>query len=301
MRVVSLLPSATEMVCALGLGDDLVGVTHECDHPEAMRSLPRVTRSAVPSNAPAAVVDAEVAARSASGTPLFEMFEEQIRALSPDLILTQALCDVCAVVESDVRALASRLKPTPAIVTCSASSLDGVFEDVTRVGDALGAADEAATLVRESRARLTAVHATLKAARAPRPRVAVIEWCDPVYAAGQWMPEMLHRAGGVDVLAAAGAHSVKVTVDDVHRADPDVIVIAPCGYDLERSVSEGAALLALPEWQWPNERRVGAIDANAYASRPGPRLVDGVEILARIFNASLFTPLDPRTARALTA
>jgi iron complex transport system substrate-binding protein len=301
MRVVSLLPGATEMVATLGRIGSLVGVTHECDHPAEVRSLPRVTRSAVASTATAAVVDAEVSALSASGTPLFEMFEDEIRALRPDLILTQALCDVCAVVETDVRALASRLVPAPAIVTCSASSLDGVFDDVVRVGSALGVVDAASVFVREARARLLTVHETLKAARAPRPRVAVIEWGAPVYAAGHWMPEMVRRAGVVDVLATAGAHSVRVAAGDVERADPEVIVIAPCGYDLARSVAEATTLLARAEWRWASERRVVAIDANAYASRPGPRLVDGVEILARLFHEPLFTPLDPRSAQVLTA
>ncbi len=289
------------MVAALGRIESLVGVTHECDHPAAVRALPRVTRSAVASAAAAAVVDAEVAALSAAGTPLFEMFEDEIRALRPQVILTQALCDVCAVVESDVRALAARLDPAPEIVTCSASSLDGVFDDLMRVGTALGAADTAEGFVRDARARLLGVHETLKAARAPRPRVAVLEWTDPVYAAGHWMPEMVRRAGGVDVLAAPGAHSVRVTPEIVRQADPEVIVVAPCGYDLDRSVAEAEALLARPDWQWARRRRVVAIDANAYASRPGPRLVDGVEILARCFNGALFSPLDPRAARVLRA
>jgi iron complex transport system substrate-binding protein len=214
---------------------------------------------------------------------------------------TQALCDVCAVVETDVRALATRLVPVPAIVTCSANSLDGVFDDVVRVGSALGVTHAASAFVREARARLLTVHETLKAARAPRPRVAVIEWGAPVYAAGHWMPEMVRRAGGVDVLATAGAHSVRVAAGDVERADPEVIVIAPCGYDLSRSVAEATSLLARAEWRWASERRVVAIDANAYASRPGPRLVDGVEILARLFHEPLFTPLDPRSAQVLTA
>ena len=282
MRVVSLLPGATEMVAALGRLETLVGVTHECDHPAEVRSRTRVTRRA-------------------EGVPLFEMLEEDIRALRPDLILTQALCEVCAVVESDVRALAARMEPVPTVVTCSASSLDGVFEDILRVGAALGVPETADALVSGARTRLLAVHETLKAARAPRPRVAVIEWSDPTYTAGHWMPEMVRRAGGVDVLATPGAHSVKITAEQVRAADPDVLVIAPCGYDLARAVEEAATLLAREEWGWARDRRVYAIDANAYTSRPGPRLVDGVEILARCFNEALFSALDPQTAVRIRA
>jgi iron complex transport system substrate-binding protein len=301
MRVISLLPGATEMVAVLGRVESLVGVTHECDHPVEVRSLTRVTRSVVHAAAPAGVVDAQVASLSAAGTPLFEMFEQEIRALRPELILTQALCEVCAVVESDVRALAAQMAPVPAVVTCSASSLDGVFDDLVRVGAALGATDAAAAFVSGARARLLTVHETLKTARAPRPRVAVIEWSDPIYAAGHWMPEMVRRAGGVDVLAMPGSHSVKVAAEQVQKANPEVIVIAPCGYDLARSAEDATALLARDEWSWARGRRVYAIDANAYASRPGPRLVDGVEILARCFNEALFTPVDPRAARRISA
>jgi iron complex transport system substrate-binding protein len=301
MRVISLLPSATEMVAALGALESLVGVTHECDHPAVVRSRVRVTSTAVDVAAAPGAVDAQVRALTHAGAPLFTLLENRIRDLRPDLILTQALCEVCAVMEGDVRALAARLAPVPAVVTLSATSLDGVFEDVGRVGAALGIADEAEEWVLGARARLRTVHETLKAARAPRPRVAVVEWGDPLYVAGHWMPEMVKRAGGVDVVATAGAHSVTVTLEQLRAADPDVILIAPCGYDLPRAVADGERLLALPDWQWARTRRIFAIDANAFASRPGPRLVDGIEILARLFNPTLFSPVDPTFAQPLTA
>ncbi len=299
MRVVSLLPSATEIVAALGGMEHLVGVTHACDHPPMVDSRVRVTRTAVKADAAPAVVDAQVRDITQRGEPLYTLLEDRIRALHPDVMLTQALCEVCAVMETDVRALAARLSPVPRVIALSATSLDGVLEDIARVGEALGLADEAEELLTGSRARLRTVHETLKAAKAPRPRVAVIEWGEPIYAAGHWMPEMVHKAGGVDVLAKPGEHSVVVTLDAVRAADPEVIVIAPCGYDLPRSVEEGERLLALDEWAWARERRVFAIDANAFASRPGPRLVDGVEVLARLFNPSLFTPVDAAFARPL--
>ncbi|MEX2182368.1 MAG: ABC transporter substrate-binding protein [Gemmatimonadaceae bacterium] len=300
-RVVSLLPAATEIVAALGAADRLVGVTHECDHPPEVTSLPRVTTSAVDARADAADVDAAVRTLAGSGGALFRLLEERIRELAPDLILTQALCEVCAVMEGDVRALAARLSPSPRVITLAATSLDSVLEDIIVVGAALDAADEAEEVVAGARARMRRVHGTLKAAHAPRPRVAVIEWTAPPYAAGHWVPEMVRRAGGVDVLAAPGAHSVAVTADAVAAADPEVVVLAPCGYGLARAVAEGAQLLARPEWVWARERRVWAIDANAFTSRPGPRLVHGVELLARCFHPTLFSTADRRAVQPLTA
>lgn len=300
MRVISLLPSATEIIAALGGFEHLVGVTHCCDHPAAVGSRVRVTRTAIDADAAPGAVDAQVRAIAAEGAPLYTLHEDRIRDLRPDLILTQALCEVCAVMETDVRAVAVRLDPVPRVLTLSATSLDGVLDDITAVGAAMGLADEAAEFVTGARARMRAVHETLKAAQAPRPRVAVVEWGDPLYAAGHWVPEMVRRAGGVDVLAQPGEHSVVVTLDAVRDADPEVILVAPCGYDLARSVEEGERLLARDDWAWARGRRVFALDANAFASRPGPRLVDGIEVMARLFNPSLFTPVDAAFARALT-
>ncbi len=300
MRVISLLPSATEIVAALGGMEHLVGVTHACDHPPLVASRVRVTGTAIDDTAAPGVVDAQVHAIASQGAPLYALYEDRIRALNPDLIITQALCAVCAVMESDVRAVAARLAPVPRVITLSATSLDGVLEDIRLVGEAMALADEAAEVLAGARARLRLLHETLQAATAPRPRVAVIEWGDPLYAAGHWVPEMVRRAGGVDVGAKPGEHSVVVTMDAVRAADPEVILIAPCGYDLAHSAVEGDRLLARPEWAWARERRVFALDANAFVSRPGPRLVDGVELFARLFNPTLFSPVEPAFARALT-
>lgn len=301
MRVVSLLPSATEIVATLGAMEHLVGVTHACDHPPMVASRARVTTTAVDASAAPAVIDAQVRDITARGEPLYTLLEDRIRALHPDLLLTQALCEVCAVMETDVRALAARLSPQPRVITLSATSFDGVLADITRVGEALGLADEAEEFVAGARVRIRAMHDTLKAAKAPRPRVAVIEWGEPIYAAGHWVPEMVKRAGGVDVLAKPGEHSVIVTLDAVRDADPEVILIAPCGYDLPAAIAEGERLLALPEWAWAlaGGRQVFAVDANAFASRPGPRLVDGIEVFARCFNPQLFSPLDASFATRL--
>ncbi len=300
MRVVSLLPSATEIVAALGGMEHLVGVSHACDHPPQVDSRVRVTRTAVDADADPGAVDAQVRAIHAAGAPLYTLHEERIRALRPDLILTQALCEVCAVMETDVRALAARLSPPPRVVPLSATSFDGVLDDIVAVGRAIGLVDEATEFVVGARARIRHVQVRLAAAGAPRPRVAVIEWSDPLFAAGHWVPEMVERAGGVDALAQPGTHSVVVTPEAVRAAEPDVVLVAPCGYDLARAVADGERLLARGEWAWARARRVFALDANALASRPGPRLVDGVEVLAQLLHPTLFPPVDPAFARALT-
>jgi iron complex transport system substrate-binding protein len=300
MRVVSLLPSATEIVAALGGLEHLVGITHACDHPPVIASRARVTTTAVDAAASPDAVDAQVRGITERGEPLYTLLEDRIRLLHPNVMLTQALCEVCAVMETDVRALAATITPPPRVITLSATSLDGVLEDIRTVGAALGLESEADELLAGAHARMRTVHETLKTARAPRPRVAVIEWGDPLYAAGHWVPEMVRRAGGEDVLAEPGQHSVVVTLDTVRAAEPDVILIAPCGYDLAHSVAEGERLLARDDWAWARDRRVFAVDANAFASRPGPRLVDGIEVFARCFNPALFTPLEPDFAHPLT-
>lgn len=303
MRVVSLLPSATEIVAALGGFEDLVGVTHACDWPPMVESRVRVTRTAVDADADAGAVDAQVRSIVESGSPLYTLLDDRIRALRPDVLITQALCEVCAVMETDVRALAARLDPSPHVITLSATTLDGVFTDIATVGRALGLESEAEELVAGAHARMRTVHDTLKRARAPRPRVAVIEWGDPLYTAGHWVPEMVHRAGGIDALAEGsgetGRHSVVIAPERLRAADPDVIVFAPCGYDLARSAAEGQRLLAREDWAWVRGKRMWAVDANAFASRPGPRLVDGIEVLAGCFNPSLFPPPIAGFARAL--
>ena len=294
-RIVSLLPAATEIVAALGLDADLVGRTHECDWPPSIGHVRRVTASAVAVDDSPGRIDAAVRELSMGGEPLFTLDEAAIANTRPELILTQRLCDVCAVSEMDVRALALRLEPAPRVVTLAGSTLDGVFDDIAGVAAAAGVAERGAALIESLRGRLRSVHLTLQAAAAPRPRVAVIEWTDPLYAAGHWVPEMVRRAGGVDVLAKAGEHSRHSTTEAVREADPEIVLVAPCGVGLARAASEARVLLARADWEWTrgsNARAVWAIDANAYVSRPGPRLIDGVELMARIFNPALFTPLD---------
>lgn len=301
MRVVSLLPSATEIVAALGAMESLVGVTHECDHPAQVASRLRVTRSLVDGGAAPGAVDAEVRTLANAGTPLYQLDEAGIRGLRPELILTQALCDVCAVMETDVRALAARLDPEPAVVSLSASTLEGVFADIAAVAHAMGLDDEGEELLAGLRARMFAVHTTLKAARAPRPRVAMLEWTDPLFAAGHWVPEMIRRAGGIDVLASPGEHSRVVTPAIVAAAAPDVVIVAPCGYDVARAVDAARTLVASAGWTPLRDATTWALDGNALTSRPGPRVVDGIDVMARMFNPPLFSPADPAYATRVSS
>jgi iron complex transport system substrate-binding protein len=300
MRVVSLLPSATEIVGALGGLEHLVGVTHECDWPPVVASRARVTSCAVDSTRSPREVDTQVRELARAGTPLYALKERMIRDLHPDLILTQALCEVCAVNEGDVRVLAGTLLPVPNVLTLAATTLDGVLDDVRNVGAAMDLADEAEELVDGLHAQLLGVHTKLKAARAPRPRVAAVEWGDPIFTGGHWVPDMIHRAGGVDVVGQSGEHSRTISVEELRDAQPEILVIAPCGYGLSRAEAEARRLLATGEWAWARALSVWALDANAFASRPGPRLVEGVEILARIFNPSLFSPLDSTHATRIS-
>jgi iron complex transport system substrate-binding protein len=289
-RVVSLLPGATEIVAALGALDLLVGVTHECDYPPAVARHTRVTTTSVDTTAPPDVVDAQVRELARSGAPLFTLLEDRIAAVAPDLLLTQALCDVCAVSEHDVRSLAGRLEPAPTVVTVSATTLDGVLDDIRTVASALGIPDRGRALVDSLTTRLRAVHDVLKAAQAPRPRVAVIEWVDPLFTGGHWIPDMVRRAGGRDVIAQPGEHSTTMSGDAIAEARPDVIIVAPCGYDVERAAVAARSLTV------PAGVSVWAVDANGLFSRPGPRLVDGVETLAAVLHPTLFPPPDPTRA-----
>jgi iron complex transport system substrate-binding protein len=299
-RVVSLLPAGTEIVAALGALDALVGVTHECDYPPEVSRLPRVTASAVDRDASSQAIDAAVRALSASGAPIFSLDEGDLARLTPSIILTQALCEVCAVSEGDVRAIADVLSPAPRVIPLTGTTLDGVWGDITTVGRALGRSDAAAELLASIAARLRRVHDALQAARAPRPRVAVIEWLDPLFTAGHWTPEIVRRAGGIDVLAEPGAHSVRVSVERVREAAPELILFAPCGFDVERAEREARVLLERPEWRWAGSVERWAIDGNALTSRPGPRLADAVEVMAAIFAPMLFAAPTREYARGLT-
>ena len=295
LRVVSVLPAATEIVAALGAVDTLVGVSHQCRLPDGAAALPLATSGAVDGTTSAIDIHTRVVGLVESHQSLYALDADAIAALHPDVILTQALCDVCAVSEDDVRALASQLSPSPSVVTLGASTLEGVFTDIATIAEALDLQAESDRLLTALRTRMRRVHNVLAASRAPRPRVAVIEWTDPPFAAGHWVPEMIHRAGGADVLAVPGQHSREVTWDMVTDAAPEVVLVAPCGYGVERAADEARILLGTSEWL--QRRTVWAVDAVSLVSQPGPGLVEGIEVFAAIFNPGLFPA--PSTMRAI--
>jgi iron complex transport system substrate-binding protein len=276
----------------------LVAVSHACDYPDIVRRLPRVTSSRVREGR-SVDIDRDVRDLSATGAELFALDGPAIAKLAPDLIVTQTLCDVCAVNEADVRRLAATLPAPCDVVAIGARTLDDVLTSIDHLAVHLNVPEEGVEVVAGLRFRMRRIHEQLKAARAPRPRIAVIEWAEPLFAAGHWVPDMIARAGGIDVLATAGDHSVATSVDVVRQAAPDLLVFAPCGFGLERAATEGSALLSHPAWAWARDLPSWAIDGNALTSRPGPRLSTGVETLARIMHASLFGAPDPHLARAL--
>ena len=297
--IVSLLPAATEMIVALGLHDRLAAITHECDWPPNVRGLPVVTSSWIDAAQGAGAVDAAVREAAGAAEPLFVLDQQRIRVLQPAVIVTQGLCDVCAVSEGDVHRLAAELPNRALVVTLGARTLDEVLESLHTLGTSLGAAESAEAVAQTLRQRLRQVHETLKGARAPRPRVAVIEWTEPLFAAGHWVPDMVRRAGGIDVLATSGEHSRTLEVEQIAAAEPELLVFAPCGYALERAVAAARETLARPEWAWARGLRLAAMDGNALTSRPGPRLVDGVEVMARLFNPEFFSSLPRGTGEIL--
>jgi iron complex transport system substrate-binding protein len=280
MRIASLVPSSTEMLFALGLGDQVVGVTHECDFPPAASALPRLTATVMPEGLSAGEIDAAVKTIVGEGRALYSLDEERLAELAPDLIVTQAVCDVCAVSYEDVVEVAARLPGPPRVLQQDPSSLVEVLADLTRLGEAAGVGARAAALRWELGGRLDAVRAAVVGA--PRPRVIALEWLDPPFIAGHWVPEMVELAGGVDVVGTAGAKSPEVPWESLEGLDPDVVVAMPCGFYLDdaraqaEEFRERIAALGAP--------RVFAVDAASTYSRPGPRLVDGTELLAHLFH-----------------
>lgn len=298
MRVAALLPAATDIAVALGAGDHLVAVTHACALPRGLPAI-RVTRSrATGQEAPS--IDASVSALSAAGEPLFDLDTEALAAARPDLILTQATCEVCAVREADARRVAASLDPAPRVVALDGHTVDGILSDIAVVGRALDLPDEAEELVAGLRSRIRRVHDSLKARQAPRPRVAVIEWTDPPFNAGHWVPDMVRRAGGVDVLGAPGAPSRRLKPADVERADPAVLIVAPCGLALDESAARAHAMIADPRWQWARERSAWVIDANRLTSTPGPGVVRGIEVLSQALHPAIFGTPSPENAVPVT-
>jgi iron complex transport system substrate-binding protein len=304
VRIVSLLPSSTEIVCQLGLRDALVGVTHECDYPPSVAGLPKVTRTLIPHDASSREIDELVRDRLKTQRALYTLDLPTLERLRPDLIVTQALCDVCAVAEAEVTAAACSLPGRPRVVNLEPTSLDEVFDTLHSVASAAGVPpDHAELVVGGLRHRINTV--ATRSERAPeRPRVVVLEWLDPPFSCGHWTPELVRLAGGDEVIGQPARPSRTLSWDEVVAARPDVLFVACCGFSLERTLVDLPGLRSRPGWaDLPAVRagRVYVTDGNAYFSRPGPRLVDSVEILAHALRPDLH-PLPPGlpAARRLT-
>jgi iron complex transport system substrate-binding protein len=270
------------MLFALGLGEQTVGVTHECDFPPAATALPRLTATAMPEGLAPAAIDAAVKEIVGEGRPLYSLDEERLAELEPDLIVTQAVCDVCAVSYDDVVAVAARLPGRPEVLQQDPSSLGDVLADLDRLGAAAGVEARAAELRGELEERLAAVRAAV--AGAPTPRVVALEWLDPPYVGGHWVPEMIAVAGGVDVAGTVGAKSVEVPWDRLAALEPEVVVVMPCGFYLDDARAQAEAYR--DQIAGLGADRVFSVDAASLFSRPGPRLVDGTEHLAALLHGS---------------
>jgi iron complex transport system substrate-binding protein len=274
------VPHATELCYALGLGDELIAVTHECDYPAAALALPKVTRDTLPAGLDSKQIDAAVRERTSAGESIYELDAGLLAALAPDLIVTQALCPVCAVSFEEVSELARKLPSCPSVIALDPHSLGESLGDIRTVAEATGRRDEGVSLVAHSARRIDRVRLAVRGAR--RPRVLALEWLDPVFVAGHWTPQMIEFAGGEDVLGLPAEESAQLDWETVAAAEPEIVIVMPCGYDAARSREE--ALTYMSQLQTLGAQRIVAVNAAAYFSRPGPRLIDGLELLAHILH-----------------
>jgi len=294
MRIVSLVPHATELLFALGLGDQVVGVTHECDHPREAQMRTHVTRDVLPPGLSPSEIDAAVRERTQRGEAIYALDTDVLERLEPDLIVTQALCPVCAVSYDEVVAEAEKIATCPKVVALDPKTFGETIGDVRTIAQVTGAKEAALMLVASTSRRVDKVKLAVR--EAERVRVACVEWLDPVFIAGHWTPQLVELAGGEDVLGFAGERSEESDWETVAAAQPDVIVVMPCGYDAEESLRQAHAYA--PQLAATGAKKVVAVDAAAYFSRPGPRLVDGLELLAHVLHPER-VPEPPAGAEAL--
>ena len=293
MRIVSLVPSATETLFALGLGDEVIAVTHECDWPPEALDRPKITRDLIEPGLSAREIDAAVRERTDRGESIYELDADRLADLQPDLIVTQALCAVCAVSYDDVRAVAERIPSRPRVISLDPNTIGEALGDVRTLAEATDRRDEGVALVHDASMRIDRVRLAVRAAR--RPRVAALEWLDPPFVAGHWTPQLIDYAGGEDVLGLAGEPSEVTSWELVAAAEPDVVIVMPCGYDARRAREEAETYRDRLDSLGAGQ--VVAVEAAAYFSRPGPRLVDGLELLAWLLHPDRF-PEPPPAAEA---
>lgn len=290
-RIITLIASATEIVCALGYREQLVGRSHECDFPASVSSLPVCTAPKLNAEVPSRLIDQQVKDILTQALSVYRVDADQVRALRPDVVVTQSQCEVCAVSLRDVeQALCDWIDSRPRIVSLEPNALADVWKDIRLVAEAIGAAGRGDELVTALRQRMANVQAKARALSA-RPTVACIEWIDPLMAAGNWMPELVEMAGGVNLFGEAGKHSPWMTWEELRAKDPNVIVVLPCGFDIERSRREMPALASRPDWpelRAVRDGRVFLADGNQYFNRPGPRVAESLEILAEILHPGAF-------------
>jgi iron complex transport system substrate-binding protein len=294
MRIVSLVPSATEMLFALGLGPDVIAVTHECDYPPGARELPKITRDVLPPGLTSAQIDAAVKEHTLLGESIYQLDTDALADLRPDLIVTQALCSVCAVSYQDVREIAEHLDPRPEVISLDPHTLGEVLGNARTLAQATDRRDAAVELIRDASDRIDRVRLAVRKAR--RPRVAALEWLDPPFAAGHWTPQLIEYAGGEDVLGFPGENSEQVTWSAVEVSQPDIVIVMPCGYDAE--IAHREAEMHRDQLAAVGAGEVVAVDAASYFSRPGPRIIDGLELLAAILHPEL-VPTPPGEAITL--
>jgi iron complex transport system substrate-binding protein len=300
MRIVSLIPSATEILFLLGLDSEICGVSHECDFPPAARAKRVVVHPRIPHGLAAGEIERRVREYVARGESLYAVDAAALAEIDPDLIITQDLCHVCAATPDDLAAALNGLPRMPRILTLDPKSIDDVYADIRRVAEAAGCAPKAAPAIAALRGRVAAVERAV--AGHARPRVLCLEWLDPPYPGGHWVPEMVEHAGGIDVLGASGVPSTPVTWDAVLATQPDIAIIMPCGYDAGKAASEYAAAQFPPGWtDLPAVRaaRVYCVDGSSYYSRSGPRLIDGIEILAGLLHPECADKIVPAPAGAI--
>lgn len=312
MRIVSLLPSATEILFALGLDEEIAGVSHECNYPPAARTKRVVIHSRIPPDLPPGEIDRRVREYVSRGESIYGVDVEALEALAPDVIVTQDLCHVCAASPEDLAAALTRFAALPKVVCLNPQDIGDVWRDILHVGEETNRKERAKALVEELELRINAIESKVRD-RFPRPRVVFLEWMDPLYIGGHWVPEMIERAGGEDLLGKPRTPSRRVTHEEVISAAPEILLIAPCGYSAQQAADEYRGMVLPPGWESipaVRDGRVFALEANGYFSRPGPRLAAGLEMLAHLFHpaavsagtfSELVLPLNTKAHSAISA